>query len=445
MVPPTRSRRVRASVRSFISGKRFRGRIGAWGPVSNEGQVLRALAGKFVCAFVIAVGVSGAGVADEGLVMPFACQVERGKVVLSPSPNQTYRIYGKREQRKVTTCSQFGNGCRRSTVYRFDLDCGGTRTDWRSVVTAMAPWTKPEPGYGDFVPIREYRGPYLRYYFAPPYGPPMALGPYGPPRAYRIPPAPRQAGLPAGFAPIPERLAYFTAIPDLAPPGSLSEAQTVPLPSRKPVLPAELANNAPKPSLASPSASPAVEVAGQAKSDQRTPPDQAADEITGTLPKSSKAATNAAWVNLLGAVGLSVAAFIFFASAFVLSRRRPRTLQLAETLPPERIPFAAGRPGPLDPAFRGSRERTEPQPPAPSQSEWLPATLSEALEVLGASPETGLDVLKAIVKSLRRTWHPDFASHEDDRRVRERKLKQVNVAWDIVSGKRRAGKSSVAA
>ena len=148
--------------------------------------------------------------------MPFTCQVERGKVVLSPTPNQTYRIYGKREQRKVTTCSQFGDGCRLSTVYRFDLDCGGARTDWRSVVTAMAPWTKPEPSNGAFVPIREYRGPYWRFYFAPPYGPPMALGPYGPPRAYRIPPAPRQTGMSAGFAPIPGRLAYFTAIPDPA-------------------------------------------------------------------------------------------------------------------------------------------------------------------------------------------------------------------------------------
>jgi hypothetical protein len=120
-------------------------------------------------------------------------------------------------------------------------------------------------------------------------------------------------------------------------------------------------------------------------------------------------------------------------------------LQLAETFPRERIPFEAGRPRPLDRAFWDSRERTEPHPPSPSQSEWLPSTLSEAFEVLGASPETGLDVLKAIVKSLRRTWHPDFASHEDDRRVRERKLKQVNVAWDIVSGKRRAGRRSVTA
>ena len=54
-------------------------------------------------------------------------------------------------------------------------------------------------------------------------------------------------------------------------------------------------------------------------------------------------------------------------------------------------------------------------------------------------------MLKAIVRSLRRTWHPDLAAHEDERRVRERKLKQVNVAWDIVSGKRRVRKPPAAA
>jgi DnaJ-class molecular chaperone len=46
-----------------------------------------------------------------------------------------------------------------------------------------------------------------------------------------------------------------------------------------------------------------------------------------------------------------------------------------------------------------------------------------------------MDTLKKAVKRLRRTWHPDLAKDSEDRRYRERKLKQINVAWDVICGK----------
>ena len=112
------------------------------------------------------------------------------------------------------------------------------------------------------------------------------------------------------------------------------------------------------------------------------------------------------------------AALLLFSTAFLLSRRRSREVQLAA--PPSH--------GPVD--------------ARPAQDDWLPSTLGEALAVLVANPETDRELFKELVKTLRRRWHPDHARSEDDRRARERKLKQINVAWDIVCGKRRAPRPS---
>lgn len=371
--------------------------------------------------------------------MDFACQVEGGRVVLSPAPDQSYRILGKREQRRLTTCSPFDERCRRTTAYRFDLDCGGTKTSWISVVAALVPGSRSR--YGNSPPMLDYAGPRARFYFVHPYGPPMALGPFGPPRRYPAPPAPWQTNLPSGFAPIPGRLAHFATFPDEDLLGPIAEGQSVPLPSRKPKLPIATAaltkanaNNFQSASTGTEAPSLTAPVVNQAAKQAKA---LVTEEMTGAIPKQSQASARSAWTNLIGAAGLSFVALILFASVFVLSRRRSRSLALVEDLPRQPMraasPFQAPRRGQPYPGFGGQSPQSNP----PSHSEWLPSTLSEALDVLGASPETGAEMLKTLVKSLRRTWHPDLASHEEDRRARERKLKQVNVAWDIVCGKRR--------
>jgi len=68
----------------------------------------------------------------------------------------------------------------------------------------------------------------------------------------------------------------------------------------------------------------------------------------------------------------------------------------------------------------------------------VPSTPQEALQVLGASPDASTDVIKKIVDGLRQSWHPDLAKSEDDRLYREQRVKQINVAWDILSGRRNA-------
>lgn len=47
-------------------------------------------------------------------------------------------------------------------------------------------------------------------------------------------------------------------------------------------------------------------------------------------------------------------------------------------------------------------------------------------------------MIKKIVDGLRQSWHPDLAKSEDDRLYREQRVTQINVAWDILSGRRSA-------
>jgi hypothetical protein len=68
----------------------------------------------------------------------------------------------------------------------------------------------------------------------------------------------------------------------------------------------------------------------------------------------------------------------------------------------------------------------------------VPATYAEALNVLGASPDASIAAIKKIVDGLRQSWHPDLARSEADRIYRERRLRQINVAWDLVEQRRTA-------
>ena len=264
---------------------------------------------------------------------------------------------------------------------------------------------------------------------------------------------------------MPGRLAYVATAPVPAATGPIAEWQSVPLPTRKPQLPAaaELASSETQPGLIPPAASSGVHAVSPlappseatidvAKQTASGPPAAAkqnalgGEEITGAIPAQAKAARQSSSINLIGAAG---AALLLFASFLVLSRRRSRSLQLAEDFSREPVArdmkYEPGYPEPLGASVHRTGEHSAPAPTPPRQSEWLPTNLSEALDVLGASSETGADMLKTLVKNLRRTWHPDLAAHEADRRVRERKLKQVNVAWDIVTGKRRVRRTPVAA
>jgi hypothetical protein len=62
-------------------------------------------------------------------------------------------------------------------------------------------------------------------------------------------------------------------------------------------------------------------------------------------------------------------------------------------------------------------------------------TRLEAYAFLGVNANASETVLKKAVNALRECWHPDLARDEEDRRLREIRIKQINVAWDLITGK----------
>ena len=126
---------------------------------------------------------------------------------------------------------------------------------------------------------------------------------------------------------------------------------------------------------------------------------------------------------------------------------------LVRTGPPAEAPSAASRPLPPQPTLAQptlSQALLSKAPPFEtfvtrpgSEPEWLPATREEALHVLGAGPDASDPVLKKIVDGLRMSWHPDLAKTAEDHRVRSERMTQINVAWDILSGRQAESRPQV--
>jgi hypothetical protein len=154
-----------------------------------------------------------------------------------------------------------------------------------------------------------------------------------------------------------------------------------------------------------------------------------------TIPMATAAVTAAA----LLLAGLAAVGFWYW-------RRAP-----AQVLAPAARDFGAIS---LDGAPQGSALALEPAagaavpeaPRAPDQDAGaavmdelpVPTTYAQALDILGASPEASVAAIKKIVDGLRQSWHPDLARSETDRAHRERRVRQINVAWDLVSQRRSA-------
>lgn len=105
----------------------------------------------------------------------------------------------------------------------------------------------------------------------------------------------------------------------------------------------------------------------------------------------------------------------------------PEAAQRDEPIAPPEVPPAAPLPGTLSAAIESR-----------AASGWLPATRADALLVLGASPDASFEAIRKIVDGLRQSWHPDLARTDEDRLMREQRMKLINVAWDILQRARRA-------
>src|SRR5262249_22157682 len=183
--------------------------------------------------------------AEELLVMPFRCSMVAGRPVLTPSPDEGYRIVGQREQRTFTACSPVNpDTCKQWTVHRFDLECGGARVPWTSVAVAADGLRNPRAWIEDGQ-VRVRVGPWWN--MAP--GDPCAraglyedrwqarqFARYCAERRGAIPPA--IVDMPAGFAPMLGTGGIFVAAgaprSTISPPVTSSLPPAPAVPSRPP-------------------------------------------------------------------------------------------------------------------------------------------------------------------------------------------------------------------
>jgi hypothetical protein len=68
----------------------------------------------------------------------------------------------------------------------------------------------------------------------------------------------------------------------------------------------------------------------------------------------------------------------------------------------------------------------------------MPSNLAEAFAIIGVTAEAGSVLTKKIVDALRQSWHPDLARNDQDRQAREIRIRQINVAWDLIAGRQKA-------
>lgn len=475
------------------------------------------------------------------IVMPFACQVIDGKPLLSPSHTQAHRILGKREQRKVETCSPVDRKrCRQWTAMRFDMDCSGTRVSWMQVFANAMEHSRRRVWLKDGairVQDRPQRSAQLESICARSMGTSLEWSSTTQIcEAVKTVDAPTATDMPAGFAPIVGLDARITTEETAArygldvPPLKIAGAPTerpvkretpvsahstlatadhpaeikpqvvhVEAPKSQPPPAATAGSEPPRQDVAQP-ATPASELTQQATPHPivlATEPEQASIEPNPVSPTDTAVAlappaqsppqpiadpgltkiplppavaapsapiATASIETEIEAVGqeprdfpmmIAVLAGLLLSATLALVTWLQRTPEPAKTGPkphaPEQ-PQPARAPEPADPSPIAAKldavanaltvvaapARIRPQSPvayAPmALGDRLPSSRQEALTVLGMglAADSNRASVKKVIDGLRMSWHPDFAEGEQDRLMREVRLRQINAAWDIL-------------
>jgi hypothetical protein len=153
-------------------------------------------------------------------------------------------------------------------------------------------------------------------------------------------------------------------------------------------------------------------------------------------------------VLLYGVGGAALLSLLVLAAAFMRRGQRSNGVPLARDI--ASVSFDAAAPAKTaEPTLNalavvpppGARDVTPaldvpPGPPA-LVGDTIPRTREEALRVLGigVTPDVNDAAIKKIIDGLRISWHPDHARDAEDRRVRELRVRQINVAWDILANR----------
>ncbi len=481
----------------------------------------------------LSLGVSGLAQARERLVMPFDCDLENGRIKLSPAADKYYPIVGKREVVAVSSCrSRRSGGCRTIMAHRFVISCGGAGLAWMRVAAAIrqasaAPAWIEHGRLNVMVPVRHPSSGRTSCIERPTF----ALGRMGLEHrvAYGQNCRPRRDGfehlvLPAGYAPVDELGAHLadplqgTEAPRhdsgaaSLRPVAAGEGETIiaradpdaivaPIPGLEPydaevdtavagadwvtvvrterdhgiATPADV-GGAPGPWAWLLAAMALVTAAGLIRV-------RSSDALPGTLHLLSPALARITaqlgaqlrmdgwWRNLYGRsapesfinAGAAVKALLQQTEKVVAELKGAGPLR--EVLQSE-LKFVRQALRSVEAAARASGEdETETVAATRSAGQYralvreldrirriaesaaaslssarpagsMPRTTSEAYDVLGVNPDVSEGVLKKIVDALRMSWHPDHARDDEDRLVREGRMRQINIAWDLISGAR---------
>jgi len=420
----------------------------------DHGEHMRAILLSFAALGALALSsAANAASAQFGLSMPFACRSDAGVLTLAPAPLRTYPILGTPEHRQFSACSPRNpEFCRNWNLHRFDIDCGGIRVSWLSVVDVLAKGWMPNNnrfwvGEGQ-LHVRTgplWGGNYGRpCYFEPTpgYGPWRNRGPgfHAPCERPWMGGQPETIALPPGFAPMLASFAHFEVLPQTRP--EAVRPQTATQTFERPSAPTATGSLglSRQPDTKNNAQAETGTGANSKGSSSRSEPAKAEDKgfaakvgistVAASRGPSQPVAASKLWFGL-------IATFLIL-SISLLYRREARsdTRAIAE---PKKATYAfrggAGPQPPLRPHAAGTSSASIEY--ELSDFDQLPKTRAEALRVLGASQETREEVLKEMVRALRRKWHPDRARKED-RAFREHRLKQINVAWDILRTKKSA-------
>lgn len=424
------------------------------------------------------------GAKAEELVMPYACSVEAGQILLTPSAPLSYPVVGQREEVSFAECAGRGpqSACTTMAVHRFELSCGGVKVTWAQVAAAAR-------SAGVTLP----------------------------------------AGLPKGFAPVGAlnarlvfpALARFSSHKDRVVSESLSADSVVEhaLPadrkSRKSAEPqtwqtvvaAEMRAETPGTALRLASVAGGLLAlvfaigfitarrnvahawAHQAEAFSSSLPQRASERALRMVRAMSRymadrfrqkpkmVTSERDRTALMNALAMAIARL---AEAELQVGSLPRTLLLREVMQSE-LDQLRGRVNDIERAIdqrpmqksaamvrgilreldrvsriaQGAAQDTsaagrdeQPEPHKVANAEGspfqaragmrMPQSVQEAYQMLGINDDAALNVAKKLVDALRMSWHPDFARDEADRQVREARMKQINAAWDLIRTRREA-------
>lgn len=427
-----------------------------------------------ICALTVA-GAQSTAFASDRLVMPFSCNAKDGGVSVRPSAPRAHRVLSRPERRIIPVCSPHDSRqCRDVEVLRFDLLCDSRRIAWREVAAAISILGEQQQPRAD--PVTLISVP--RVWLMPSHGPCARLLAHGDRRVPLPPPlaimrrhcetAWAGEGLapvrwPNGFAPLEAAKAELIKVierPD--PPGSHASVargavqrppHAVPPPrpqepprSERGEITAALEERAHEDKTAPMgrlqfSEEPGADRVQDPAATAPIAPADAEDPPAASQPVPQEETW---W----GAFEATLAAALLMTSALValLFRRRKRDapVERAETWRMVRVePILALPCAPASRAMvslavtRGTPARRAAEAEQPFGLE-MPRSRGAALAVLGLRPgaSPGRDVVKRIINELRRRWHPDRARDAEDLALRNHRIRQVNAAWEILSGKR---------